>query len=262
MSHLVQFIQECHQNLLNDSTDETDKARIYLKKRHLTLETIKQHNIGYCPRGQNIPDAIKYYGKKEDDEKTKSGYTYFINGRVIVPVYSEFGHAVGFATRKPTFEAGNTWWNLPKPFKKGQHLYLLNKARKAMFDKNKVVIVEGYVDALQLYQAGLHEVVALMGTKLTPRTIGLIARYCDNICLCLDADANMSGQVGMEKAIYSLKEHDFYDSISVISGLPIGEDPDIYVAKHGIKELLCKEKELTSKEIGTIWKKIHSQKSH
>ena len=168
MSHLVQFIQECHQNLLDGNTDETAKARLYLKKRHLTDETLKLHNIGYCLKGQDIPDAVKFYGKKED-ERTNSGYAYFINGRVTVPVYSEFGHAVGIATRKPTFEDGNTWWNLPKPFKKGQHLFLLNKARQEIFKKNKVVIVEGYMDAILLYQEGLHEVVALMGTKFSPR---------------------------------------------------------------------------------------------
>jgi len=260
MSHLVQFIQECHQNLLDCNTEETDKARIYLKKRHLTLESVKEHKIGYCHRGQNIPDEIKFYGKKEDDEKTKSGYAYFINGRVIVPVYSESGHAVGFATRKPSFEAGNTWWNLPKPFHKGNHLFLLNKARQAIFNLNKVIIVEGYMDALLLYQEGIKNVVAIMGTNLSHRKIGLIARYCDNICLCLDVDANMSGQVGQEKAIYALKEHDFYNSISMIKGLPEGEDPDVYVAKHGIEELLSKEQQLTSKEIDGIWKQVSSQK--
>jgi len=261
MSHLVQFIQECHQNLLNDSSGETDNARIYLQKRHLTSETIKEHNIGYCHQGQKIPDEIKHYGKG-DDEKTKSGYAYFINGRLIIPVYSEFGNAVGLATRKPTFEPGNTWWNLPKPFKKGQHLFLLNKARQAMFKENKVVIVEGYVDALQLYQAGLHHVVAIMGTKLTPRKIGLIARYCDNICICLDVDANQSGQVGQAKAIYALKEYDFYNSISVIDGIPVGEDPDVFVAKNGLEALTSKERKLTSKEIDKIWKEVNADIKH
>jgi DNA primase len=256
---MVQFIRECHNNLLNNQDDETEKARVYLKKRHITLDTIKLHNVGYCPRKQLIPDEIKFYGKK-DDEKTKSGYAYFINGRIIVPIYSEFGYAVAFATRKPTFEAGNTWWNLPKPFYKGNHLYLLNRSRKAIFEKNRVVVVEGYIDALQLYQAGLHEVVALMGTKFSPRKVGLIARYCDNICLCLDADANMSGQVGQERAIYALKEYDFYNSISIIDGLPIGEDPDIFVAKNGLDALLYKERNLTSKEIGQIWEKVNSEK--
>lgn len=262
MSYLEQFIQECHNNLLADTSEETDRAVIYLKKRHLTLETIKLHNIGYCHKGQKIPDEIKYYGKKDDEEKTKSGYAYFINSKLIVPIYSEFGELVAFATRAPSFEPGNTWWNLPKPFKKGQHLFLLDKARQEMFRKNKVVLVEGYIDAIQLFQAGLHEVVALMGTKLSPRKIGLLARYCDNICLCLDVDENQSGQKGRDKAIYDLEEYDFYNSISMIKGLPIGEDPDIYVAKHGLDALLYKEVKLTQKEIGNIWKQVGSNMKH
>jgi len=262
MSHLVRFIQECHNNLLNDKSSETGNAIDYLKARNLTYDTVKEHKIGYCYEGQVIPDEIKHYGKTSDQERTRSGYSYFINGRIIVPVYSEFGYAVGLATRKPTFEPGNAWWNLPKPFKKGEYLFLLNKTRKSIFNKNKIFIVEGYIDAIQLYQAGLHEVVAIMGTALTPRKIGLIARYCDNICICLDVDENQSGQKGQDKAIFALKEYDFYDSISVIEGIPVGEDPDVYVAKNGLDELLSKERVLASKEINTIWKKIHSQRKH
>ena len=259
MSQLDQFVKECHHNLINDGSEETNAARIYLKKRNINSDTLITHQVGYCHRGQYIPDEVKYYGVRDDEERSKSGYAFFMNGRLIVPVYSEFGDVVGLATRKPTFEPGNSWWNLPKPFKKGQHLFLLDKARKAMFDKNRVVIVEGYIDALQLYQAGLQEVVAIMGTKLTPRKIGLIARYCDNICLCLDVDANMSGQKGQQKAIYALREHDFYDTISVIDGIPVGEDPDIFVAKNGLNALLSMERELSSIEIEKIWKEVRSQ---
>jgi DNA primase len=262
MSHLVKFIQECHNNLLTNHSDEVDRAIIYLKKRHLTLKTIEYNNIGYCLRDQYIPDEIKYYGKEEDEERSFSGYSYFIAGRIVVPVYSEFGIAVGLATRAPSFEEGNTWWNLPKPFYKGNHLFLLNRARKEIFRKNKAIIVEGYIDAIKLNQEGLHEVVALMGTQLSPRKIGLLARYCDNICICLDVDANQSGQVGQEKVIYALKEYDFYNSISIIENLPEGEDPDIFVAKNGVNALLSKERQLTAKEIELIWNKVKSNMKH
>jgi len=255
MSHLVQFIQECHDNLLASDNKEVEAAQEYLQKRHLKPETIHLHQIGYCCKKQILPDEIKYYGK-DGDCSSEKGYGYFINGRVIVPVYSEFGIAVGFATRKPSFEEGNTWWNLPKPFKKGEHLFLLDKTRKEIFAGNKVTLVEGYMDAIILHQEGLKAVVAIMGTNLSSRKIGLIARYCDNICLCLDVDANMSGQKGQDKAVYVLKEFDFYDSISVVESLPVGEDPDIFVAKKGIKALLSNERKLSPKEINKIWKSV------
>ena len=255
MSHLVQFINECHSNLVNGRDSETDQARKYLSNRYVKPDTMAFHKIGYCYKKQDIPDEVKFYGKNLDN-LTDKGYAYFMAGRIIVPVYSEFGIAVGLATRKPSSEPGNTWWNLPNPFKKGEHLFLLNKTRKDIFRNNKVFIVEGYMDAIILHQEGLREVVAIMGTSLSPRKIGLIARYCDNITLCLDVDANMSGQKGQDKAIYALREFDFYDSISVIDGLPVGEDPDVFVIQHGLNDLLCKEKKLTQKEIDIVWKKI------
>jgi len=259
MSYLVQFIQECHDNLLS-SNNEANKALEYLQKRNLKTETIKTHQIGYCYKKQVLSDGIKYYGKDDKDiEGSDNGYGYFINGRIIVPIYSEFGIAVGIATRKPSFEPGNTWWNLPKPFKKGEYLFLLDKTRKDIFADNKVTLVEGYIDAIILRQEGLKSVVAIMGTTLSARKAGLIARYCDNICLCLDVDANMAGQKGQSKAIYVLKEFDFYNSISVIEDLPVGEDPDIFVANNGLDALLSKERPLSSKEINKIWKRARDE---
>jgi len=261
MSHLNQFVQQCHQNLLNGKKSEIVKARDYLAKRNLQDKSILLHNIGYCDYDSKIPNEIAFYGKSEQDIDIngKGGYSYFIRGRVIIPIHAEFGAIVGFATRKPSFEPGNTWWNLSRPFYKGNHLFLLDKSRKDIFENNKIYLVEGYIDAIILYQEGLKGVVGLMGTNLSPRQVGLLARYCSNICLCLDADANNSGQKAQGKAIYSLKKFDFHESISAIEGLPIGEDPDVFVSKNGVSELLKLERTMKDAEINKIYREHMSE---
>jgi len=254
-NHLLLFIDECHKTLLEESCGEVRDARKYLQKRNLSKESIIIHKIGYCPIDTKIPNEIKFYGRDMGDP-SDNGYSYFINGRLIVPVFSEFGKNAWFATRKPTFDKGETWWNLPKPFHKGNHLFLLDKTRKNIFENNKIYVVEGYMDALLLYQEGLPSVVGLMGTHLSPRKIGLISRYCNDICLCLDVDENQSGQKALEKAIYTLKEFGFYESLSVIDQLPIGEDPDEYVVKNGLKKFMSLEKKLSNTEIKNICKQF------
>jgi DNA primase len=261
MSHLNQFVKKCHENLLHGKDDEVVEARSYLSKRNIKNESLLLHTIGYCNYKEKIPNEIAFYGKEEKDIDIngKGGYSYFITGRIIVPVYSEFGLLIGFATRKPSFEPGNTWWNLSKPFCKSHHLFLLDKARKTIFDNNKIYLVEGYIDAIMLYQEGLREVVSIMGTNLSSRQIGLLARYCSNICFCLDVDKNNSGQKAQDKSIYSLKNFDFYESISVIEGLPVGEDPDVFVTKNGLPELVKREHKMTNSEINKIYREVLSQ---
>lgn len=257
MSHLSKFVKKCHSNLINCNTDEISIAFDYLTKRGMNEQTIRENHIGYCNIKDIVPDEIAFYGK--ENNKINKGNSYFIKGRIIVPIYSEFGEVVGFATRKPTFESGNTWWNLSRPFKKSVHLFLLEKSRKNIFDSNKIYLVEGYMDALILNQYGIKNTVCLMGTNLSPRQIGLIARYCSNICLCLDCDKNNAGQKAQRKLIYSLKKFDFHDSISVIEGLPIGEDPDVFIVKNGKEDLLKLERKLDVSEIAKIYKEVLSE---
>jgi len=239
MSELDDFILSCHLILKDVQSKEIQTAKEYLYKRKLNLDSIKLHNIGYCPYQNVIPDAIKAYGKT--DNPNNIDYSGFIQGRIIVPVYSEFGEAVGFATRKPSFKPGNTWWNLPLPFKKSYHMYLLNKTRKNIFTKNKIYLVEGYMDALILCQYGLNQVCSIMGTLLSPRRIGLMIRYCDSVCICMDADKNKAGQNAQKEAIKVLKRFEQFKNISIID-LPVGIDPDEYVINNGIDKLLSLEK--------------------
>lgn len=259
MSRLEEFVLSCHKNISSGDL-EIETAIDYLTQRGLKYQTINKHKIGYCHTRDTIPDEIAFYGKENrDDDKYGKGFDYFIRGRIIIPIYSEFQNLVGFATRKPSFDKGNTWWNLSSPFKKNNHLFLLDKARKNIFSENKIYIVEGYMDALILMQEGLNNVVAVMGTTLSHRKIGLIARYCNNVCICLDVDQNNAGQIAQQEFVYSLKQFNFCESISVIS-LPMGVDPDVYVMQNGLKSFLDLEHKLGETEIAKIYKNVSRSK--
>ena len=155
-------------------------------------------------------------------------------------------------------EAGNTWWNCP--FKKGHHLFLLDKARKDIYSNNKIYLVEGYIDALVLSQEGLNNVVGLMGVTISSRKLGLIVRYCNNICLCMDVDKNQAGQKAQDKAICTLDKFDICESISILDNMPVGKDPDEFVLENGLKGFLNKERILTGAEILEIQKEDSKKK--
>lgn len=249
---LREFIEKCHNNLISGQDSESQNAMEYLQLRGLTKETILYHKIGFCYSNENLDDGIRYYGNELlvlAPGEEKRDISYFLKGRIIVPVFDEFGIPVGLGSRKPTYNKGESWWNMPAPFYKGRHLFLLDKAKKSIFETGKVYLVEGYMDALYLFQQGLTNVVCIMGTSLSDRKIGLIARYCDNVCICFDMDANESGQEASMKAICRIRKFNFCESISTIVGIPVGVDPDEFVQKNGLDSFLSKEHDLSSEEI-------------
>jgi len=250
---MLEFIQSCNDNLINGSGVEIDTARNYLKnERQLVESTWVFHKIGYCDSQISIPEQVRYFGTYEKSHNERWNLSRKTRGRIIVPIYSGFGKIEAFATRVPTSEPGNPWWNLPDPFKKGNILFLLDKARKEIFKTNKIYIVEGYIDALMLFQAGLTNVVAVMGTAYTLRKIGLTARYCNNVCLCFDSDENEAGTKAKMMAATILDKYSFCDTITTIDSLPVGEDPASFVAKNGLEPFLAMERTMSDEEIAKI----------
>jgi DNA primase len=242
------FVEECHRNLV---TNKPSHVVSYLKSRGLTDKTILDHKIGYCSDRSDIPDAVRHYGKDDPDFAEGQGYSYFIENKLILPVYSEFGETIGMATREAADKEGCHWWNLPRPFSKGNHMFLLNRGRGEVFKKNKIYIMEGYIDGLMAFQNGLFNVGVIMGTALTRRKIGLIARYCENICFCLDTDENNSGQNATKKSMVAVDNLNFCTNISTIE-LPLKEDPASFLIKNSMADLLNLEREVSEEEIEEI----------
>src|SRR5262249_1825483 len=154
--------------------------------------------------------------------------------RVIFPIRDQNGHAVGLGGRLLEGE-GPKYLNSPATplFDKSRTLYLIDKAKGSIRKSGQAVIVEGYTDALMAHQAGFDNVVASLGTALTPGQVALLTRYATKIALAYDVDpagekAGTFGAQALEGLIRQLAVSDSgveLDEVRVVR-LPDGKDPD------------------------------------
>jgi len=258
---LQKFAGESHNFLLNGSGPELNEARQYLNQRGIDVAGICAYQLGFCPHGKLLDDEIRYFGNDNESESDKRDFKKSLTGKIILPIKDEFGKHVGLATRPSKSGQEYTWWNLPIPFYKSRHLFLLHLAKKAMYFQKKVYIVEGYVDAITLHRMGLKNVVAIMGTKLSARQCALIARYCNNVCVGYDVDENKSGQKATIDAIAILHRYGFCENLSVIKNMPVGEDPDSFVRKNGVTEFKMLEHNLSRNEIMSMCRESDMSKN-
>ena len=225
-------------NLLHDAEGEI--ARTYFQKRNLKVQTMRSFGLGYAHNGyENLVNFLKE--KNIDLEKAlqlgligrnNDGRVYDkLAGRIIFPIFSPNGRVVAFAGRKlREDDSGGKYINSPESiiYIKGRILYGLSHAKDDIRKIDKAIIVEGYMDLISLYQAGVKNVVAVSGTALTDDQAQLLSRYTKNVVLLFDADA--AGIKASMRSIEILLKRDFDVKIST---LPKGEDPDSYVTKFG-----------------------------
>ncbi len=149
-----------------------DPAHPYLVERGLTPETVAEFGLGFCNKGS-------------------------MTGRVVIPIHNAEGQLVAYAGRWPGTPTGDTSkYRLPPGFKKSLELFNLHRAIKADAGQ-PLIVVEGFFDAINLWQHGLKRVVALMGSTLSPAQEELIRRHTatnSQVIVMLDEDA--AGQAG------------------------------------------------------------------
>ncbi len=225
-------------NLLND--EEGEIARNYFLKRNIKIQTMRAFGLGYALNGwENLVSYLKQ--KNIDLEKAvqlgligrnNDGRVFDkLAGRIIFPIFSPNGRVVAFAGRKlREDDSGGKYINSPESiiYVKGRILYGLSHAKDDIRKLDKAIIVEGYMDLISLYQAGIKNVVAVSGTALTDDQAQLLSRYTKNVILLFDADT--AGIKASMRSIEILLRRDFEVKIST---LPKGEDPDSYVNKFG-----------------------------
>ncbi len=225
-------------NLLNDPEGEI--AREYFQKRNIKLQTLRSFGLGYALNGwENLVNYLKQ--KNIDLEKAlhlgligrnNDGRVYDkLAGRIIFPIFSPNGRVVAFAGRKLKEEdTGGKYINSPETliYIKGKVLYGLSHCKDEIRKLDKAIIVEGYMDLISLYQAGVKNVVAVSGTALTDDQAQLLSRYTKNVVLLFDADA--AGINASMRSIEILLKQDFDVKIAT---LPKNEDPDSFVNKFG-----------------------------
>jgi DNA primase len=220
-------------------------ARLYLKERGMFEDTLEAFGFGYAPEGWDgllkhlvkagytIQDLLSagMIVQKDGAGKAKDVAAYYdrFRSRVMFPIRDLRKKVIGFGGRI-LGEGMPKYLNSPETplFNKGRALYLLEKAREAAGKTDTLIIVEGYFDAIALHQAGITNVVATLGTALTPDHVRTIRRYVTNVVLLFDPD-----EAGVRAALRTLDL--FVDSalgVKVVS-LPDGDDPDTFIRNQG-----------------------------
>ena len=230
--------QECFRNALLAQSGMP--ARQYLERRGLSPATIERYGLGFCPKaGAGLVRAMA--GKKGGIEKAlelgligrrSDGTTYDrLWNRVTFPIRNSSGHIVGFGGRTIGTEQPK-YLNSPESmiFHKAQVLYGLFEAREAIRHAERVVIVEGYLDALALVEAGIGDAVASLGTALSSAQLRLARRFAPEVVAFFDGDR--AGQDAAMRAFALCAEVGVW---GIGAFLPDGFDPDSYVRAKGLE---------------------------
>lgn len=208
-------------------------VREYLKNRDLSSESIDQWQMGYAPKRNIIPELIEQGHKLSD--LLALGIAYETDGgqirsrfynRLMFPICDSIGQVVGFGARALGQNQKAKYINSSDSilFKKSDLLYGWHHASRQIRKDDKVIIVEGYIDAIRAHQAGYINVVSQMGTMLTDGQIALIRNHAvRSIILCLDGDP--AGEKATDRAIDNLIRYAQTKDIRIVR-MPRGYDPD------------------------------------
>ena len=216
----------------------------YFRHRGLRDETIKKFCLGYSLERRDSFAKTAIAAGYNPDIIAKTGVCYSTEdgrlqdrfwGRVIFPVHTISGKVVAFGGRVlQTNAKAAKYVNSPESeiYHKSDHLYGLYFAKQAIMQKDRCILVEGYLDVISMYQAGIQNVVASSGTSLTTGQIRLIHRFTSNVTLLYDGDK--AGIKASIRGIDMLLEEGM--NINVVL-LPEGEDPDSYAQSHSTEEV-------------------------
>ena len=214
-----------------------NKGLAYLRRRGLTNETITSFGLGYAPAGGTaLVDHLRSEGVSDEDmlklglaNSGKNGLYDKFRDRVMFPIISTRDKVIGFGGRAIA-DIKPKYLNSPESeiFLKKNNLFGLNLTKKEIDREGRAIIVEGYMDMISLYQHGVKNAAASLGTALTLNQARLLCRYSKNIVLSYDSDS-----AGINAALRGI------DVIIEAGGKPRvmhvtdGKDPDDFIKAHG-----------------------------
>ncbi len=221
--------QHFHQLLLDSK--EAEKARNYLAKRGLSLETITEFKLGYSPNSREaLQKHLVDIGYAKDELMTagliiegESRVTHDrFRNRLMFPICELRGHVTGFGARVLD-DSLPKYLNSPQTpvFDKSSTLYGINLAAQAIRTQDMVVFVEGYTDVITAHQHGFSNVIASMGTAITESQVNSLKRLSRNVILAMDAD-----EAGEEAMLRCVGYENILDAEMKVITLPKGKDPD------------------------------------
>jgi len=220
---------------------EAGVARSYLADRDIPPEVAGEQGLGFAPPGRAFVDAMKQLGIEERvlveaglmvkrDDGTASPR---FRGRLLFPIRDLRGRVVGFGGRI-LGQGEPKYLNSPETpiFHKGTMLYNLHEAKQAIRREEEVILVEGYFDVLRLVLSGTDNVVAPMGTALTPDQAALLHRFAKAALLLYDSDS-----AGLRATFRAADECLRHGMRVKVATMPEGEDPDTLVRRGGAAAL-------------------------
>jgi len=210
-----------------------------LRERGLTLETIDKLQIGFAPQGRDAlrqrllkqgfsPLQLVTSGlvSRRDDGSEVDRF----RNRLMIPIARDTGTVVAFGGRALEKDQQPKYLNSPETpiYTKSRTLYGLNLTKSDLRKVRYAIIVEGYFDFAQVYQAGGFPVVATCGTALTPQQAQILHRFTSKTVLCYDPDS--AGQTAAERSSELLVAEGFVVNVMTLPG---GGDPDTFIQKNG-----------------------------
>jgi len=218
------------------------KAAEYLDGRGVDAETRARFSIGYAPEGYSaLKDALgtderrmKLLDRAGLFSKNDRGHVYDkFRDRVMFPIFDRRGRVIAFGGRVLQKDDGPKYLNSPETalFHKGRELYGLWQVRQAHQKIERLIVVEGYMDVVSLFQYGVTEAVATLGTATTPEHAELLFRNAPDVYFCFDGDnaGRKAGWRALESVLPRMKD----GRQAYFLFLPDGEDPDTIVRKEG-----------------------------
>jgi len=230
---------------------EAARAREYLTGRGVGAETIAKFRIGYAPddfnhmreqmRGHFAEEVLRASGlfsaKEQADGTQGSMYARF-RKRITFPIANEQGKTIAFTARALDADekSGPKYMNSPETalYSKGQVLFNLDKAKGDMRAHDFALLVEGQMDCISVYMAGIHNVLATSGTAFTEMQVRLLSRFTKRVVVNFDPD--QAGANAAEKSIALLTEEDFEVKVIALEG---GLDPDRFVREQGVQAYMA-----------------------
>jgi DNA primase len=221
-------------------------AREYLDKRSIVSTTRTEFRLGFAPDGR---DSLKYFllqnGLEEKQlqecgliiipEDGRESYDRFRN-RIMIPIQDSNGRVVGFGGRGLSTETKPKYLNSPETelFHKGELIFNSHRARSPAKELGTIVVVEGYLDAISVFQAGFKAIVATLGTAITPEHIKLLWRFGSEPVICFDGDK--AGRAAAHRAIDQILPLLGSGQSFNFAFLPENQDPDDVIKIGGISK--------------------------
>lgn len=229
---------------------EAAAALAYMQRRGLERRTAVKFGVGFAPDAwTDLLEAMQEQGFTQEElvlaglaVKNDKGRVYDkFRNRLMFPIIDVRGNVIAFGGRA-LGEDSAKYMNSPETpvFHKGRNLFALNLAKQTGL-KEGLILVEGYMDVVSLYQSGITNAVAGLGTALTEEQARLIKRYASRVYVCYDSDE--AGQKAAQKAIGILQEAGNTVRVVSFSG---AKDPDEYILKKGsesFRKLLTEARE-------------------